>query len=192
MNITFIFGKKWMDDRVFALFKEIPNLKIYYLDELHAKCFVNEREAIVTSLNLLNGSEKKNREMGVRLDRDADAVAYQECVNEVRSILAAATLVKSTGKAMGAKGGMISSATSLMVASPKDRPGYCIRTGARIPFNMDKPLSYDAFLVWNQFGDPDYPEQYCHFSGEPSHGETCVARPILKKNWKKAKEMFNL
>jgi len=72
-----------------------------------------------------------------------------------------------------------------------NQTGYCIRTGVEIPFNIEKPMSYEAFKVWSQFGDPDYPEKFCHFSGEPSNGETSVSKPILKKNWKKAKEIFD-
>jgi len=53
-------------------------------------------------------------------------------------------------------------------------------------------MSYEAFKSWSKYGDPDYAEKFCHFSGEPSNGETSVSRPILKKNWKKAKEIFNL
>lgn len=70
--------------------------------------------------------------------------------------------------------------------------GYCIRTGKEIPFNIEKPMAYDAFKVWNQYKDTDYPEQYCHYSGEPSNGKTSVSKPILNKNWRKAKQEFNL
>ena len=70
--------------------------------------------------------------------------------------------------------------------------GFCIRTGVSIPFNVEKPMSYEAFKTWSRFGDPEYPEKFCHFSGEPSNGDTCVNRPILRKNWKRAKEIFDL
>ena len=70
--------------------------------------------------------------------------------------------------------------------------GYCIRTGAKIPFNIEKPLFPEAYKSWNRYGDVDYAEKYCHFSGELSGGETSVSKPILKKNWKKAKEIFSL
>ena len=70
--------------------------------------------------------------------------------------------------------------------------GFCIRTGVPIPFDVEKPLSYEAYQTWSQFGDPNYPERFCHFSGEPSNGETSVNRPILKKNWKKAQETFGI
>lgn len=64
--------------------------------------------------------------------------------------------------------------------------GYCIRTGEEIPFNRDEPMSAKAFKSWVRFEDEEYPERYCHFSGEPSDGQTSMAKPILKKNWKKA------
>lgn len=64
--------------------------------------------------------------------------------------------------------------------------GYCIRTGEEIPFNRDEPMSPRAFKSWVRFEDEEYPEKYCHFSGEPSDGQTSMAKPILKKNWIKA------
>lgn len=70
--------------------------------------------------------------------------------------------------------------------------GYCIRTGKPIPFNIAQPLCTEALASWNRYKDPSYKEKYCHFSGELSNGETSVSRPILKKNWKKAKEVFDL
>jgi len=80
------------------------------------------------------------------------------------------------------------------VASKKvdKKTGYCIRTGKEIPFNIEKPMSYEAFKMWNKYKDADYQEKYCHFSGEKSNGNTSVNKPILKENWKKAKEMHDL
>lgn len=69
--------------------------------------------------------------------------------------------------------------------------GYCIRTGVAIPFNTKHPFSSDAFKSWSRFSNPDYPEKFCHFSGEPANGETSAARPILRKNWQKAKEIHS-
>ncbi len=67
--------------------------------------------------------------------------------------------------------------------------GFCIRTGVKIPFNIKKPMCYEANRTWSSFGDENYPENFCHFSGEPSNGETNYGRPILKKYWKKAQDV---
>ena len=49
-----------------------------------------------------------------------------------------------------------------------------------------------AFQSWKKFSNNEYPEKYCHFSGELSNGETTFSRPILRKNWTKAKEIHKL
>lgn len=96
VEITFIFGKKPMDQGVFRDLRELPNMRLYFLRELHAKCYFNEREAVITSLNLLGGSERNNREMGVLLNAKADAEAYGTMCKEVQSILRASELLHST------------------------------------------------------------------------------------------------
>lgn len=71
-----------------------------------------------------------------------------------------------------------------------DGYGYCIRTGEKIPFNPKNPFTKKAFESWNKYKDENYKEKYCHFSGELSNGETSFSRPILKKNWNKAKRII--
>lgn len=69
-----------------------------------------------------------------------------------------------------------------------EKNGYCIRTGEIIPFNPKKPFSDSAYQSWLKFKNENYKENYCHFSGEKSNGETTFAKPILRKNWKKSME----
>lgn len=70
--------------------------------------------------------------------------------------------------------------------------GFCIRTGTQISFNPKLPMCDTAFQSWKKFSNNEYPEKYCHFSGEQTNGETTFARPILRKNWTKAKETHRL
>ena len=94
--MTFIFGKKPMDQGVFRDLRCLPNMRLYFLRELHAKCYFNETEAVVTSLNLLGGSERNNREMGVLLSCAQDAHAYAAMVKEAQSIIRISELLHST------------------------------------------------------------------------------------------------
>lgn len=70
--------------------------------------------------------------------------------------------------------------------------GYCIRTGKSIPFNDKYPMCDEAYQNWAKYKNKDFEEKYCHYSGEPSYGETTYARPILRKNWSKAKSEHGL
>ena len=70
--------------------------------------------------------------------------------------------------------------------------GYCIRTGKKISFNPGTLICNEAYQVWVQYGDEDYQENYCHFSGELSNGDTSMGRPILRKNWKRANAAYKI
>jgi phosphatidylserine/phosphatidylglycerophosphate/cardiolipin synthase-like enzyme len=164
---------------------------------LHAKCYINENEAIITSMNLYEFSQQNNNEMGIYISKTQDPDLYNATLEEVQRLLTISEEIRVTVKKVTAdtppKTEKKVAETKTAFTKPTDKQtGYCIRTGVSIPFNVEKPLSYDAFKKWNEFGDPFYPEKFCHFSGEPSNGETSVSRPILKKNWKQAKEQFGL
>lgn len=63
--------------------------------------------------------------------------------------------------------------------STNKNTGYCIRTGEPIPYNPEQPMSLEAWKVWNQYRDHDFPENYCHKTGKKSNGRTSMANPIL-------------
>lgn len=70
--------------------------------------------------------------------------------------------------------------------------GYCIRTGKEITFDQKKPMCDEALQNWSKFKNNEYPEKFCHFSGEEADGQTTFLRPILRKNWNKAKMVHKL
>jgi phosphatidylserine/phosphatidylglycerophosphate/cardiolipin synthase-like enzyme len=164
---------------------------------LHAKCYINENEAIITSMNLYEFSQQNNNEMGIYLSKTQDTDLYNATLEEVQRLLTISEEIRVSVKKVTADTPPKTEKKSVEAKSSHskslDKPtGFCIRTGVEIPFNIEKPLSYESFKSWNKYGDPDHAEKFCHFSGEPSHGETSVNKPILKKNWKKAKEIFDL
>jgi hypothetical protein len=57
--------------------------------------------------------------------------------------------------------------------------GYCIRTGKPIPFDLKRPMCYEAYQSWAQFKNMDYAEKYCHKTGKPSNGKTSMRKPVL-------------
>jgi hypothetical protein len=66
---------------------KLKNLNLFNCPNLHAKCFANEELAIITSMNLIEASEKKNREMGVVLRCKEDPVLFSETITEILSII---------------------------------------------------------------------------------------------------------
>lgn len=61
----------------------------------------------------------------------------------------------------------------------KPTHGFCIRTGKKIKYNPKQPMSREAWKVWNEYGNEDFPEKYCHKTGKLSNGKTSMKKPIL-------------
>jgi len=160
---------------------------------LHAKCYLNENGAIITSMNLYEFSQQHNNEMGIYVSKSQDPELYNSILDEAIRLLTISEEIRvSVQKISPANQNKTEKKNEVIKPEPKlsnNHTGYCIRTGVEIPFNIEKPLCLEAYRKWNEYGDPDYKEKFCHFSGEPSNGETSVNRPILKKYWKKAQEI---
>lgn len=201
-----IFGKQELNPDEMRFLQGLQLVILKYHEDLHAKCYVNDDKMIITSLNLYQFSMANNREMGVLIDKNdpADAQLFKEAMDEVDYIQANCQRfsfgnTKPDAKPQERAAVAPPPAKPPEKAAPAAKPtgrgapvGCCIRTGVEIPFNIEKPLSYEAYKRWSQYSDPDYAEKFCHFSGEPSNGETSVSRPILRKNWKKAQELHGV
>jgi phosphatidylserine/phosphatidylglycerophosphate/cardiolipin synthase-like enzyme len=186
IDIRVVYGKNELQPEENNWLKSMTSIRSSFCKDLHAKCYLNESEAILTSMNLYEFSQVNNNEMGILVDKAKDPDLYKDIYEEAQRLIRASdeivvTVEKALPKREKASGKTIT-----------DKKGYCIRTGVEIPFDVERPMAYDAFKSWSKYGDKDYAEKYCHFSGETSNGETSVSKPILKKNWKKAKEIFGL
>ena len=54
---------------------------------LHAKCYLNESEAIVTSMNLYSFSQQNNDEMGIYVSKNTDPDLYNDIYTEAQRLL---------------------------------------------------------------------------------------------------------
>lgn len=194
---TVVFGKQELNPDEMKFLQGLRFVILKYNEDLHAKCYVNDDKMVITSLNLYEFSMANNKEMGVLIDKNdpADSQLFEDAFKEVDFINQTSQQFELNASKPTWQSKQPESSKPKDSSSKKTnakQTGYCIRTGVEIPFNVERPLSLEAFRKWNEFGNPDYPERFCHFSGEPSNGETCVSKPIMQKNWRKAREIFNL
>lgn len=213
VRLVIVFGKnsddyfKSLSKVDFEFLKTLPNIEIRHEPELHAKAYMNDGEVILSSMNLYDYSQSNNIEFGVygaakgiigKLGSSLTGASFDEKAVEFFWEVTESAQLLFKREPQFEKGGIFSSdkyvgseitANTLANSSIKRtsvKLGYCIRTGVKIKFDPKMPLSEKAFKSWERFSDESYPEKYCHYSGEESNGETSFARPILKKNWKKA------
>lgn len=70
---------------------------------LHAKCYINENEAIVTSMNLYSFSQQNNDEMGIHVTKNNDPELYNDIYKEVQRLLTISEEIRVTVKKVDKK-----------------------------------------------------------------------------------------
>jgi phosphatidylserine/phosphatidylglycerophosphate/cardiolipin synthase-like enzyme len=59
-------------DEDFNFLKTFPNIQIKYHARLHAKFYANEKNALITSLNMNHSSHNNNLEYGIKIDVESE------------------------------------------------------------------------------------------------------------------------
>lgn len=98
IRITVIYGKTDLSTQQDKRLSKLTNLNLYFLSNLHAKCYFNEETLILSSMNLYQYSEESNREMGMLIERKTDRKIFQQIIDEVESIKAASQTMKESIK----------------------------------------------------------------------------------------------
>jgi len=177
IRITIVFGKEELEHEQELIISGLTGARLYFLPNLHAKCYFNEDRMVITSMNMYEFSEKHNREMGVLLE--AGEPAYAQALREVESIIAAGEQ-RVGGRAARPRDTTHHPTETASVhgsfRSHRRGSGVCIRCQASIPRDPWRPLCGECYQVWSAFQNADYQELWCHFCGRQS--ETSVNRPL--------------
>ena len=80
-QINVVYGKERLRPNQKGLFDKL-HIKTTFRKELHAKCYMNENEAVVTSMNLYKYSQDNNDEMGILVSKEEDRNLYEEIYYE--------------------------------------------------------------------------------------------------------------
>jgi hypothetical protein len=90
-EITLIYGKSGLSKEEKGFLDNLDNLSIYFHENLHAKCYFNEFNMVITSMNLYEFSEKQNKEFGVLIEKEVDENGiYEDVIEEVLAIIQSA------------------------------------------------------------------------------------------------------
>lgn len=166
LQVNIVFGKEDMNPNEEQRLSQIPGLQLYFLDNLHAKCYMNERDVVITSMNLYEYSENNNREMGLSFERSENERMFTDIKNEVGSFINNAVPHTNT--------------TQFHAPDPRtdaaNEPGYCIRCGRDIQFDPGRPMCRDCYTAWAEFSNFEYPENVCHSCG--SRARISMSRPL--------------
>jgi hypothetical protein len=157
VNIYIVFGKVLLKEDEYHAFRGIPNLELYFCENLHAKCFFNEHKMVVSSMNMYAYSQINNREMGILIDSKSDFQLYENAKQEGISIINSSELI-ATNRSNSHHDNRSNNGNS-------NSRGYCIRCRMTIPHDFNEPFCTRCFSTWSEFRNYDYQENYCHTCG---------------------------
>ncbi|MBN8227242.1 phospholipase D family protein [Corallococcus macrosporus] len=165
-------------------------LTVLVLKDLHAKIYLSEKYALLTSLNLLESSFNNSIEIGTWLTAGTPEYASVDAFlkNEIYPTAQAAPSLSApqvkTSEAQAPKRepraapAREASMPLQVVINDDSDTGHCIRCGDDLDFNMERPLCRGCYNSWKKYGDPTYAEKFCHGCGEPK--KTSVAKPLCR------------
>lgn len=87
IDIRIVYGKSDLQPEEINWLKNLTFIRTSFCKNLHAKCYMNENECIITSLNLYEFSQINNNEMGILIARDADNQLYSDAYEEAQRII---------------------------------------------------------------------------------------------------------
>jgi len=186
--ITIIYRSDFkLNDDDLEFFSGLTNLKLYVCENLHSKCYLNEKEGLITSLNLHEHSQTHNWEMGIRFSNQNDRDIYTDVKKELSHLLSQCkphTLKKKIPDMKQHEHKDYSHGSSQKPAyKPKEAPNkgmfdkildsvmgeeaYCIRCGEPMEkYNLRKPLCDEHYPIWAKYKDIKYKEKFCHACGQ--------------------------
>lgn len=162
-------------------------MRTSFCENLHTKCYLNENEAIVTSMNLYEFSQVNNQEMGIYVTKTEDAQLYEEIYNEVRRLIRISDEVRLSVEKIVETEGRPAEKAGEKKASNGEK-GFCIRCKKEIALNPSTPYCVDCYKSWKKYENFTYQEKYCHICGKDN--VSTIRKPVCLECYKQYKELF--
>ncbi|RKH33620.1 hypothetical protein D7Y13_05450 [Corallococcus praedator] len=192
LDIRIIYGKSELQPSETEWIQSVKSIRLSFCKNLHAKCYLNESEAIITSMNLYEFSQVNNAEMGIYISKAEDPVVYQDLSEEVQRLLRMSDEVQiSIERTKPEVPPQIPIPPSPTPAPQRKKAepaiasqpaGHCIRCQDEIPLRPTRPYCRECHDDWD--GDDSEPEMYCHVCGT-DHNATFLkpsCYPCFKAN----------
>lgn len=87
IDVRLVYGKSELAPQEINWLRSLEFVRTSFCQNLHAKCYVNEHAAIITSMNLYDFSQINNNEMGVYIQREHEPDLYRETYDEAQRLI---------------------------------------------------------------------------------------------------------
>lgn len=87
IDIRIVYGKSDLHPEEIKWLQKLDYVRLSFCKNLHAKCYLNEGECIISSLNLYEFSQVNNNEMGILVRKYEDDEVFKEAYEEAQRII---------------------------------------------------------------------------------------------------------
>ncbi len=96
IDIRIVYGKSDLHPDEIKWMQKLDYVRLSFCKNLHAKCYLNESECIISSLNLYEFSQVNNNEMGILIRKYEDGDVFKEAYEEAQRIIRISDEVRIT------------------------------------------------------------------------------------------------
>ena len=194
IDIRVVYGKSELKPKENNWLESMNSIRTSFSKNLHAKCYLNEKQALLTSMNLYEFSQVNNHEMGILVVREEERALYDEIYRESMRIVRNSEEIRVTVARVS------STKKSARIPKRKTRPkkpssrqkpdsGFCIRCRETLPADPAKAYCKRCYRSWNKYKNRDYKEKHCHLCGS-DHAAT-LNKPACLKCYRKYKTVLS-
>ncbi len=190
IDVRVIYGKNELQPEENNWLESMTSIRTSFCKNLHAKCYLNENEALLTSMNLYEFSQVNNNEMGILVSREKEPELYNEILQESMRIVRVSEEIRVTVA-------RVEDSESRRERPPGRKPrttsqtpsdGFCIRCKAAISANPAQPYCKRCFTSWRRYENKEYEEKHCHTCG--IEYVSTLLKPVCYACYKKYKDVF--
>ncbi|WP_216935833.1 phospholipase D family protein [Acinetobacter sp. BY484] len=87
IDIRIVYGKSDLHPEEIKWIQKLDYVRLSFCKNLHAKCYLNESECIISSLNLYEFSQVNNNEMGISVRKYEDDEVFKDAYEEAQRII---------------------------------------------------------------------------------------------------------
>lgn len=191
-DITVIYGKNDLRPEENEWLDSMESINIFFRKNLHAKCYLNEKEALLTSMNLYEFSQVNNDEMGLLVSKEKEPDLYGRIFEECKRIIRMSEGIRLAVSTVKAVEEEPQSPTRQVAKTTVGKPqaGFCIRCGVNIDADPTKPYCLACYRSWNRHKNADYEEQdgHCHICS--SGHKASMNKPLCRSCYQKYRNVF--
>ena len=188
IDIRVIYGKNELQPEENNWLESMNSVRTSFRKNLHAKCYLNEKTALLTSMNLYEYSQQNNDEMGILVTHEEDL--YDEIYEYVRRIMRGSEEIRiKVAKVEAAESSNeVPRTKKPRKVTPSPSAGFCMRCKTDLPANPTQPYCKRCYASWKRYENKTYEEKHCHTCGKEH--KASLLKPLCSTCYSKYKDVL--